>query len=193
MGRKIAIICGSPRKKGNTNRVVGWVAEAAREAGAEVEIIDAPRLSYKTLGCTGCMACQQSEEYRCVIDDDASPILARLPESDIVVLASPVYWFGPTAQLKVFADRMFSLIKFVDDEPVTPLAGKTLGVIATAGGEREHGLGLLEQTYQIAAGLMGLPFESLLVPHAPMRLEQPDEVAAIQKQAEAFGRKLAGA
>ena len=193
MSRKIMIVCGSPRKEGNTNRVVAWVADAAREAGADVEIIDAPRLSYKTLGCTGCMGCQQSEEYRCVIDDDASPILARLPESDVVVLATPVYWFGPTAQLKVFADRMFSLIKFVNDEPVTPLAGKTLGVIATAGSAIEHGLGLLEQTYRTAAGLSDLSFESLLVPHAPMRLEKPDEAAAIQREAEAFGRKLAGA
>jgi multimeric flavodoxin WrbA len=191
MSRKITIICGSPRKEGNTNRVVGWVAEAARQAGAEVEIVDAPRLSYKALGCTACMGCRKSEEFRCVVDDEASPILARLPESDAVVLATPIYWLGPTAQLKVFTDRMFSLIKFTDTGIATPLKGTTLAVIATAGGERDHGLGLLEQTWRASAGFLGVPFESFLVPVCP---QDPEELARKAKaDAEAFGRKLAGA
>jgi len=193
MGRKIMIVCGSPRKQGNTNRVVGWVADAAREAGAEVEIVDAPRLSYEALGCTACMGCRKSEEFRCVIDDDASPIIARMPEADVVALASPIYWLGPAAQLKVFTDRMFSLMKFVDTGIATPLKGTTFAVIATAGGGIDHGLGLFEQTWKAAAGFLGAPCESLLVPQCPQNPEELEKNADVKAQAAAFGRKLAGA
>ena len=190
---KIMIVCGSPRKQGNTSRVVGWVADAARKAGAEVEIVDAPRLSYKTLGCTACMGCRKSDEFRCVIDDEASPIIARMPEADVVVLASPIYWLGPTAQLKVFTDRMFSLIKFVDTGIATPLKGTTFAVIATAGGGIDHGLGLFEQTWKAAAGFLGAPCESLLVPQCPQNPEELEANTALKERAAAFGRKLAGA
>ena len=47
MPRKIVVLCGSPRKKGNTNRVVSWFAEGAGEAGASVEIVDTARLKYR--------------------------------------------------------------------------------------------------------------------------------------------------
>ncbi|MFC1806311.1 flavodoxin family protein [Planctomycetota bacterium] len=193
MSSKIMIVCGSPRKQGNTNRVVAWVAEAAREAGAEVEIVDAPRLSYEADGCTACMGCQRSEEFRCVIDDEASPILARMPQADAIVLASPIYWHGPTAQLKRFTDRMFSLIKFEGETIRTPLEDLTLAVIGTAGGQIEHGLDLFEQAFKTAAGFLGFPFQSLLVPLAPQDPEDIEQNAELKEEATAFGRKLAGA
>jgi len=192
MARRIMIVCGSPRKKGNTNRVVGWVAEAAREEGAEVEIVDAPRLSYKALGCTACMGCRKSNEFRCVIDDDASPIIARMPESDVVAFASPIYWLGPAAQLKVFTDRMFSLIKFTDTGITTPLNNTSFALIATAGGGIDHGLSLLEQTWKAVAGFLGLPFDSLLMPQCPQNPEELDNASEARERAAAFGRKLAG-
>ena len=193
MGRKILIVCGSPRKEGNTNRVVGWVAEAARESGAEVEIIDAPRLSYGSDGCTGCLSCQRSEEFRCAIDDEASPILARMPEADVIVLASPVYWHGPTAQLKRFTDRMFSLVKFRDNRPVTPFESVTVAVIGTGGGGMEDGLDLFEQSWKTAAGNLQFAFESLLVPYAPANPEEIEQNTELKAQAAAFGRTLTGA
>ena len=193
MGKKIAIVCGSPRKQGNTNRVAAWVADAAREAGADVELIDAVGLDYGTNGCTACMACQQSDEYRCVIDDELSPILARLPDAHVVVFASPVYWHGPTAQLKLFMDRMFSLVK-VGATPFTTAFDETaFALIATSGGGMEHGLGLLEETFKLAAGLMQVPFDSLLVPFAPQNPDEIEDKAELKEKAAAFGRRLAGA
>ena len=192
MSTRIMIVCGSPRQDGNTNRVAAWVAEAARQAGAEVETIDAPRLGYKSLGCIGCMRCQHSDEFRCVIDDDASPILARMPDADVLVLASPVYWHGPTAQLKILTDRMFSLVKFQGDQVLTPLKDTTLAVIGTGGGGLDDGLRLLEQAYKTAAESVPLPFESFLVPLAPQNPEDIENNAELKTRAAAFGRKLAG-
>jgi len=193
MGKKIMIVCGSPRKQGNTNRVVAWVADAARESGAEVEIVDAAHIDYATNGCTACMACQESDEFRCVIDDDASPIIARIPESDVLVFASPVYWLGPTAQIKLLLDRMYSLIK-VKDEPFDTAIKKTaIALIGTSGGGREHGLGLLEETFKLAASMMQMPFDSLLVPFAPADPANVENNDELKSQAAEFGRKLAGA
>lgn len=187
------IVCGSPRKQGNTNRVVAWVAQAAREAGADVEIVDAPRLKYKAGGCIACMGCKKTEAYRCVIDDEASPIIARMPECDAVVLATPVYWFGPTAQLKAFTDRMFSLVKFEDDRPVTPFTKTRFALIATAGGGPDDGLNLVEQMWKTSAGLVGFPLETLLVPHAPENPADIEQNADLKARAAALGRTLASA
>lgn len=193
MSKKIMIVCGSPRKQGNTNRIVGWVADAARGAGAEVEVIDAAHLDYKTNGCIGCMGCQKSEEYRCVIDDEAAPIIARMPEADAVVLASPVYWHGPTAQLKMLADRMFSLIKVSSFPFPTPFKETTLALIGTGAGPMDDGLDLLEEVFRRTATGLQLPFESLLVPLTPEDPAELEANAEVRESAAAFGRKLAGA
>jgi len=195
MGKKIIVLCGSPRRKGNTNTVVRWMADAAKQAGAEVEVVDLARLKYKANGCTACMACQKSDKYECVIDDEASPILRRIPEFDVVVMATPVYWFGPTAQLKLLLDRTFSLAKFDPQtgEPLSNAASRNrrLVLIATAGGDLDGGLNLLDATFRTAAEFMKQTYESLLVPLAPM---DPKDLAArddVKNQATALGKKLA--
>jgi multimeric flavodoxin WrbA len=140
------------------------------------------------------MGCQKIDEYRCVIDDELSPLLARLPEADVVVFATPVYWFGPTAQIKLFIDRMFSLINTSVLPWTTAFenATTTLAVISTSGGSMEHGLGLLENTFKHAASALQLPFESFLVPTAPHDPEEIEDNVELKENAAAFGRKLAG-
>ncbi len=82
-------ICGSPRENGNTLTVVNWVASAARDAGATVEIVRADQVGFKERGCIACMGCQKSEQYRCVIKDEATSVVARIPEQDVVVFCLP--------------------------------------------------------------------------------------------------------
>jgi multimeric flavodoxin WrbA len=194
MSGKIIILNGSPRERGNTRQVCDWVAEAARAAGAEVEIVDTAFLKYDANGCTACMKCQASEEYRCVIEDDASDILARIPDYDVLVLASPIYFMGFTAQLKLILDRMLSLVK-MDPETgssKSPLKKMDWAFIGTAGGGDDGGLGLTEQTAQAAAEFFGRECRSLKVPFAPM---DPTEMATkteVRDQAADFGRQLAG-
>lgn len=193
MSRKIIILCGSPRKAGNTNRVAAWVEESAAEAGAEVEIIHTARLKYKSSGCIACMECQASDRYECAVEDEAMPLLARLPEADAVVMATPVYWFAPTAQLKVFTDRMFSLIKMNSEtgEYVHPMEGKTLALIATGGGDMESGLNCVELTFRTAAAFMNMKFEALLVPQSPTDPADIEKDDSLREHARAFGRRLA--
>ncbi|MFH1614263.1 MAG: flavodoxin family protein [Planctomycetota bacterium] len=192
MNRKILILCGSPRKNGNTNTLVKWVKAAAVNVGAEVECIDVVRLKYKTHGCTACMACQKSDKFECVLEDDASPILRRIPEYDTLVIATPVYCYGPTAQLKVFTDRMQCLIKFNPEtnEFRHNLAGKTMALIATAGGDYDENLKLLEMLFSTFANSLGMKFESLLEPFAPHDPQQMQKRTELREKAAAFGSRL---
>jgi multimeric flavodoxin WrbA len=195
MSKKIIVLCGSPRKQGNTNTVVNWFVEGAKSAGAQVEVVDAAHLKYKANGCTACMACQKSDKFQCVIDDDASPIIARIPEFDVMVLATPIYWFGPTAQLKLILDRTFALVKFdlKTGEPLPNPASrqKVLALIATAGGDLDGGLNSLDDAFKTAAAFTHCSYDSLLVPLAPLDPRQMVQQTEVKEKALALGRKMA--
>ncbi len=118
MGKRIMVLAGSPRENGNTNTVAGWVAAAVKESGADVEVVDVSRLKSKNNGCIACMGCQKPEKFECTVDDEIKPVLARIPDMDVLVFATPTYFLGPTAQMKLVMDRMYSLIKF-DSAAVT--------------------------------------------------------------------------
>ena len=82
MHKKILVLSASPKKDGNTAFLAGCFAEGARSHGAEVDVVNTAYLKYKTLGCTSCRACQTSEVYECVINDDAKEVLARIIHAD---------------------------------------------------------------------------------------------------------------
>jgi len=194
MAKRIMILCASPRRNGNTHALADWVIEGAKAVGAEVEKIDLTKLKYRNTGCISCYGCQEWEKYECVVHDEATPVLARIPEADVLVLATPVYFFGPSAQLKVFLDRAYSLSKFdlAKGDFTHPFKkGMTIALIASGGGDTDSGLKLVEDTYRTFATFIGGEFKSLLVPGAP---HEPGEIlrnAELKREAIAFGRGLA--
>ncbi len=194
-GKKILFLCGSPRAKGNTATVVNWAAEGARQAGATVEVADASRLNYAVKGCVACMRCQNSPHFGCTIDDDASRLLLRVPEQDVFVLATPVYFMGFSAQLKLVIDRMFSLIKIkmAENRIEHALSRTDLALIATAGGDEGSGLHLVKQNLEQIAGFLGKTPRILSVPLAPQDSADTAARTDLRDRALAFGRQLATA
>jgi multimeric flavodoxin WrbA len=193
MAKKIMVLSGSPRENGNTNTVVEWFAEGAKGAGASVELIDVTKLKSRFGGCIGCMGCQKSEKYECAVDDEVKPVLARIPGADVLVFATPTYFFGPSAQIKSLLDRMYSLIKI---NPSTGVYSHNLGrikmaVIATAGGGIQPGLKLIEDTFSTIAGFSGAAFDSMLVPNASMYSDAITHDPDLRQRVKAFGKKLA--
>jgi len=165
MSKKVAIIHGSPRKKGNTFSLASIVKEELSVHDCVVDVFDAPRLSFKHPGCISCYKCQKSEEFGCHVDDEISSVVNGLPDYDAIMLATPLYWFSYPAQIKMVIDRMFSLLKFSDDEHfTTSLSGKPLALLATAGSGIEDNLALLEKQWSIPALSIGSPFLSCLFP-----------------------------
>lgn len=166
MPKKILVLLGSPKKEGNTSMLVDWFCDGARSKGAGVEVINTAYLKYKTLGCTSCRVCQKIDAYECVIDDEARPVLAKMAQADVIVMATPLYFFSPSAQIKLIFDRMFSLYKWDNDAGTmkTPLEGKTLVLLASA--HEDIGLDVLAKPFELTASYTGMRFESLLIPNA---------------------------
>ena len=107
MGR-IVILNGSPRKDGNTSRLVEAFCEGAKEQN-EVEIISVA--GYEVHPCIGCNSCFKSEGNRCFRQDDMQQIYEKLAEADALVIASPGYFYGISAQLKAVADRLHTPLR----------------------------------------------------------------------------------
>ena len=166
MAKKILILSGSPQKDGNTVTLVNWFVEGARLKKAELEIVPTAYLKYKSNGCTSCRSCQKLATYECVIDDEAKPVLAKMANVDVIVMATPLYFYGPSAQLKLVFDRMFSLYKWDNKTGTTqtPLKGKTFVLLASA--YEDIGLDALLKPFALTADYTGMKFESLLVPNA---------------------------
>lgn len=100
--KKVLIITSSLRGRSNSDILAAAFAEGAREAGHEVTEIS---LKGKTIGfCRGCLACQKTG--RCVIADDARPICDAVKDADVLVFASPVYYYSISGQLKTLLDRL---------------------------------------------------------------------------------------
>jgi len=191
MGRKIVIVHGGPRKMGNTRAITKIAIESAREHGAKVDEIDAINLTFKAPGCIACFKCQESDQYKCIIDDEVAAKVAALPLYDVITLSAPIYWWSYPAQLKIFIDRIFSLVKLQGNEHRSALSGKTMALIATGGGELENNLNLLEAQWRNPADMMGCKFISSLfpdvLPEEGFLTKNPDAV----KKAKEFGRLLA--
>lgn len=189
MSKKILVISGSPVKNGNTATLINWVAAGARAKGAQVEIIRAAFLKYKTNGCLSCRRCQKTAVYECVINDDAKQVLVKMNEAEVIVMATPLYFYGPSAQLKLVMDRMFSLFKWdnKNDTMTTRLTGKTFVLVASA--YENIGLKDLERPFAITADYAGMKFKSLLVPNAGESGEV-NKIPGIRAKAIAFGQKL---
>jgi multimeric flavodoxin WrbA len=194
MGKKILILTSSPRKNGNTNTIVNWCAQSATDAGAEVECVDIARFKYKSNGCLSCYSCQESDKYECKVKDDANDILERLNDFDVVVYSTPIYMFGPSAQLKLFFDRTYSLVKFdpETDEVILKSTGQVMALIATAGGGINDGLDLTNQIFKSLAAFLGSNYLSLLIPEAPSDPKDLQEKTELKQKAVEFGRVLAG-
>ena len=101
MAKKVLILSGSPRKGGNTDILCDRFADGAREAGHQVEKVRVCDLNIAY--CTGCDSCVKTG--KCVKKDDSQMVNAKMKEADVIVLASPVYFYTIDAQIKTLIDR----------------------------------------------------------------------------------------
>ena len=104
----ILILSGSPRKGGNTDLLVeAFVKGASQKHHVEVVSIR----DYKVNPCMGCNACFKNKDNICVQKDDMQTIYEKMSQADMLVIASPVYFYGLSAQLKAVIDRCHNPIR----------------------------------------------------------------------------------
>ena len=98
---KIVVLQGSPNKKGSTFILADCFRQGAEAAGHTVEMIDVAHA--KIHPCIGCIHC--GYEGPCVQKDDVEPIRKKILGADMLVFATPLYYYGMSAQLKILIDR----------------------------------------------------------------------------------------
>ncbi len=132
---KVVGIFGSPRKGGNTEILLEEALKGAEKEGAAVERFHLRDLHITP--CTECLQCLQKGE--CVVLDDMQKIYPKLLESDIIILASPIFFYGVTAWAKALVDRSQALWarKYVLKDPSLGKEGKRRkGFFISVGGTK---------------------------------------------------------
>jgi multimeric flavodoxin WrbA len=105
MAKKVLVISTSIRANSNSELLANAFADGARASGNEVKLVS---LKDKTIGfCKGCLACQKLGH--CVINDDANEITEKLLNAEVVVWATPIYYYEMSGQMKTMIDRANSL------------------------------------------------------------------------------------
>jgi multimeric flavodoxin WrbA len=130
---KVLIVNSSLRCESNSSLLGAHVAEGAKSAGHEVETLDIGKLHIKP--CLGCLACRLPGARHCAQQDDMSPLYESVVAADVIIYASPIYWFNLGGQIKQFIDRCFAVAVSPDAASPSPFAGKTLGAALAFGGD----------------------------------------------------------
>jgi multimeric flavodoxin WrbA len=128
MTKRVIIVVGSPRKKGNCAVLAEEAYAGVGSSGADAEMIFLHEMSLKP--CSACDACQASTDADCIIEDELTSFLPRLRQADALLIASPVYWFTFSAQTKLFIDRAFYALNGPQGHA---LKRKPLGLLMTYG------------------------------------------------------------
>lgn len=137
MSKNILVLSGSPRKGGNSDILCDQFVMGAKESGNEVEKIF---INNKKIGyCTGCYACEKTG--KCAQKDDMADILEKMIKADVIVMATPVYFYSLDAQMKTLIDRTVARY--------TEINNKEFYFIATAA---VNSKGALERTIECFRG-----------------------------------------
>jgi len=184
--KKVLILLGSPRKKGNSALLAAEAAKGAKAAGADVESVYLQGLDIKA--CTACNACQKKPGKGCVIRDDMRGLYPKLQRADALVFATPVYWANMSAQTKLMMDRCYAL--------VTPsghaFAGKKVGIIMTYGAPDVFSSGGVNalRTFQDSFGFVGAKIAGMVYGTA-WQAGDVKKNRALLKEARELGKALA--
>lgn len=136
--KRVLGIVGSPRRGGNTDILVDEVLAGAAEAGAQTEKVTLSKLDIGP--CRACDAC--GKLGKCVQQDDMHALLEQMEQSQVWVLGTPVYYWGPTAQFKAFVDRWYGAGKIVTFEGKRVILTIPLG--SGDAHDARHTVGMLE-------------------------------------------------
>lgn len=160
---KFCILFSSPRKDGNTASLLKPFIETITASGHTYKKLDLYDMDLKP--CLACRECQKDWNVPgCVRDDDMSGIFETVLDSDIIVLASPVYAWYCTAPMKTVLDRMvYAMNKYYGDEKGPSIwAGKKIALITTCGYRPEKGADLWETGMKRYCRHSGLEYIGML-------------------------------
>ena len=180
-------IMGSPRPKGNTAVLLEKVISGAKAAGDESVIFQPNVMNIR--GCQSCDACKT--KGRCVIQDDMQSVYRAINAADLLVLASPVYMWGISAQLKLVVDRLYA---YLNADYSSRLAKPVrLGLLFT---QHNPDAEAFMSYFHSVAGILKVigfkPVSDVLVGAGLREIGQAEENTAMVFDAVQYGRRLRG-
>jgi multimeric flavodoxin WrbA len=183
--RKVVIVNGSPRRRGNSAILAEQVTAGAQAAGAEVQIFNLHEMEINP--CDACDGCQSAPYSGCINGDDMQELYPELHAADALVIASPVYWFTVSAQTKLFMDRCYAMI----DADGWSLRGKQVGIVMVYGDSDAFSSGAVNafRTFQDGFRYVGAEIVDFVHGSASDPGEIRDNERVMQ-QAYALGQKL---
>ncbi len=128
--KNATIVLGSPNAKGNTARLLGAMLSAVDSKSISIKKIELSRLK-RINHCTGCDSCKKNDMHTCVFDDGLNDVIAEVRNSDLLVIASPIYFFNFNSLTKAFIDRLFYSSEINNN--VNILRGKKVALLMTYG------------------------------------------------------------
>jgi multimeric flavodoxin WrbA len=183
--KKVLVLLGSPRKKGNSAILADQIAKGAKAVGARVETLFIHGM--KIAPCKSCYACQKPNSKGCSIKDDMQEVYKKLREADAWVIASPVYWFTVSAQTKLWMDRCFALLPYAKEV----FADKRIAIAMSYGDNDPFKSGCVNalRTFQDAYGYVQACIVGMVYGSA-MDAGEIRKNEALMKEAEDIGAQL---
>lgn len=181
-----AILLGSPRAGGNSEQLAEAFAKGAREKGYEVRIV---RLAGKKLnGCLDCRRCWSAGEP-CIQRDDMGQVYEAIQGAEVIVFATPLYFYTWSAQMKPAWDRMLPF--FSDKAPEKWLAGKRAVLLSAAGDATADAFEALVKTFELACGYAKWPVAGMVcAPNMYPKTDMAEKGQAFLEEAYRLGRSL---
>ncbi|MCL1979227.1 MAG: flavodoxin family protein [Methanomassiliicoccaceae archaeon] len=181
----IVAIIASPRKNGNTDTIVGAMAEGAKKNGKDVKMYYLNSLS-NAKGCQACMGCKKSGA--CVLKDDHAEILKAIRDAEGIIVSTPTYFGEACGQFRLLQDRFYS---FLGPDFVPNIApGKKCAVVVSCGGGEAGARAMADKIEGALAGMLKfVPVGKIVFTGA----NPPDTAAknaAVLEEAEAIGKKF---
>ncbi len=186
---KVLTLLGSARKKGNTATVLGWIEEEMQALGHQVDRVNLASKSIK--GCLGCEKCKTVQDKPgCVQKDDGLPTIEQMVDSDAVIFASPLYYWGFSAHMKALIDRCYSLYRgsFQTPSHFSFVEDQRQALVVTAADPYENNAEFIVASFQRMLGYSKAKSSGELV---VCNCTSPDDLGEeIKEKAVEFARRL---
>jgi multimeric flavodoxin WrbA len=181
MSKNILVLTGSPRKGGNTDKLADAFIFGAQQAGHTTV-----KFSTADKNIKGCIACQTcfSKGSACSIPDDFAKLAPLLEKADMVVFASPLYWFTFSAQLKAAIDKFYSFLI-----GKRPLKIKECALLVCGGGTELNVYDGIIKSYKLIANFLNWKDCGIVIVPG---LHDKDEILKTDglQRAEALGKSI---
>ncbi len=177
MKNKILIILGSPRRNGNSAALAEAVGKGAKAKGAIVEFVYLNALKIKP--CQACKKCKDDKSNGCIIKDDMHQLYPKVKESNVIIIASPIYWFNISAQAKIFIDRLYGVWASQNDF----FNRKKFGIVLTFGDPDVLNSGIINvfRFFQDMCRYLGTTFEDMIYGSADIEGEIRENKKIMEK------------